>query len=336
MRTLLRPRTGALHFGSGFAARGQTRPNDRPFATAAGGEKGRPRREPKRRRPFLGRAQACGFTVLELLVAISVLTLIVLLLYGLFDQVQKALRSNVAQVDVLEGGRSAMQLLSSEMEQMAPANIPRSTNLYIRWAAPPYEQALLDANEFRANVLHKLFFLTHSNKSWTATAYKVLVFTNDAGNRFKPLVEPADRVGSLGRYSIQMSEFDFANTNFSAAVMTYLDQTLTNYQRVTDGLVHFRVRAFDSNGLLITNSFNTNIVSGVKVTPGVFNDGVEYAYAFTNKALPSYLEVEMGVLDPHILERMKAMPPPAAARYYSNQAGAVHLFQQRIPIRAGQ
>ena len=271
-------------------------------------------------------SQACGFTVLELLVAISVLTLIVLLLYGLFDQVQKALRSNVAQVDVLEGGRSAMQLLSSEMEQMAPGGT-------LKWYTNG--QAITVLKLTTGNASFPVADATAAASAWNGI-YPQQFMTNDAGNRFKPLVEPADRVGSLGRYSIQMSEFDFANTNFSAAVMTYLDQTLTNYQRVTDGLVHFRVRAFDSNGLLITNSFNTNIVSGVKVTPGVFNDGVEYAYAFTNKALPSYLEVEMGVLDPHILERMKAMPPPAAARYYSNQAGAVHLFQQRIPIRAAK
>jgi len=40
-----------------------------------------------------------AFTIIELLVSISILTLIVLVLYGLFDQVQRALRSNVAQVD---------------------------------------------------------------------------------------------------------------------------------------------------------------------------------------------------------------------------------------------
>ena len=53
-----------------------------------------------------------AFTIVELLVAISILTLIVFVLYGLFDQVQKALRSNVAQIDVHEGGRAGMELMS--------------------------------------------------------------------------------------------------------------------------------------------------------------------------------------------------------------------------------
>ncbi|PYJ61884.1 MAG: hypothetical protein DME24_05315, partial [Verrucomicrobia bacterium] len=48
--------------------------------------------------PFLRFARSRAFTIVELLVAISVLTLIVLVLYGLFDQVQRALRGNVAQV----------------------------------------------------------------------------------------------------------------------------------------------------------------------------------------------------------------------------------------------
>src|SRR5205823_11531048 len=121
--------------------------------------------------PFLRFARSRAFTIVELLVAISVLTLIVLVLYGMFDQVQKALRGNVAQVDVLEGGRAAMQLLSGEMEQMEAANVPLGTNLYVGLSAVPYQQALLDTN--RVNALDEIFFLSHLNKSWFGTGYRV-------------------------------------------------------------------------------------------------------------------------------------------------------------------
>src|SRR6266498_34426 len=87
--------------------------------------------------------RARAFTVVELMVAISVMMLIVLVLYGLFDQVQKALRGNVAQVDVLEGGRATMQLFSGEMEQMEAGTVPGSTNLFIGLPAMAYQQALL-------------------------------------------------------------------------------------------------------------------------------------------------------------------------------------------------
>src|SRR5438094_1911738 len=129
-------------------------------------------------------AHRCAFTIVELLVAISILTLIVLVLYGLFDQVQKALHSNIAQVDVHEGGRAGMELLSREMEQIQAGNRTGITNIHIRLTVAPYQQALLGANENRTNLLEGITFLTHSNKSWFATSYKVLEFTNRVGNPF--------------------------------------------------------------------------------------------------------------------------------------------------------
>ena len=301
----------------------------------------RPRRIPT----FIARADRGAFTVVELLVAISVLSLIVLVLYGLIDQVQKALRSNVAQVDVLEGGRSAMLLMSGELEQMQAGNVPVSTNLYIALTAAPYQQVLVDTN--RINVLQQLFFLSHFNKSWIGTGYRVLSLnTNGIATAFAN-----QGVGTLCRYSFSVNDSDFpylaSSPNlpgprsdlFWQVMNQALNPTpsnLTNYQPVVGGMVHFRVRAFDNNGLLITNNLITNMLSGVMMATNVFNKDVEYAYAFTNRALPSSLEVQMGILEPHVLERLKSMPPLAAGRYYSNQVGAVHLFQQRIPIRAAK
>ena len=45
-----------------------------------------------------------AFTLLEMLVSVSVMTMIVYVLYALFDTTQSALRKNAAQVDVNEGG----------------------------------------------------------------------------------------------------------------------------------------------------------------------------------------------------------------------------------------
>src|SRR5437867_10550384 len=109
----------------------------------------------KSEQTFFSFTRRRAFTIVELLVAISVLTLIVLVLYGLFDQVQRALRGNVAQVDVLEGGRSAMQLMAGELEQMDAGNLPASTNTYISLMAVPHRQALLDAGTNRVNVLQQ-------------------------------------------------------------------------------------------------------------------------------------------------------------------------------------
>jgi len=301
--------------------------------------------------------RARAFTVVELLVAVSVLTLIVLVLYGMFDQVQKALRGNVAQVDVLEGGRAAMQLLSKEMEQMDPGKVPGSTNLFISMTAPPYQQAMLDPGTNRLNLLDQVFFLSHLNKTWIGTGYRVLSLNSNG----IPTALAENGAGTLCRYSFtNVSDADFPNlappanapnsprTNLCWQVMNRVLMNgivspplsnLTNYQPVLDGVVHFHVRAFDRNGFLITNSFNTNIASGFQIWSNRFKNDLEYAYTFTNQALPSVLEVEVGILEPHVLERFKAFPdsnPTVASNYLARQAGAVHLFQQRIPVRTAK
>ena len=292
-------------------------------------------------------ARRRGFTIVELLVAISILTLIVIVLYGLFDQVQKALRGNVAQVDVHEGGRAGMELLSREMEQMQAGNRAGITNIHIRLTGPPYQQALLGANENRTNLLEGITFLTHSNKSWFATSYKVLEFTNRVGNPFASDARFAGRVGTLCRFTRRISDLDFANTNLLANVMKILDpaldptpnyQVLTNYQRVIDGVIHFRIHAYDTNGYsmnYLTNRFaNVSMIYDPLNTNPNGSLAAETRYAFVNSALPAYLEVQLGILEPHVLERYKSFPnATVAANYLARQAGAIHLFQQRVPIR---
>ena len=45
----------------------------------------------------------------------------------------------------------------------------------------------------------------------------------------------------------------------------------------------------------------------------------------------------MGTLEPHKLEQFKAFPSPiVASNYLARQVGAVHLFQQRIPIHTAK
>ena len=275
-------------------------------------------------------ARCRAFTIVELLVAISVLTLIVLVLYGLFDQVQKALRSNVAQVDVHEGGRAGMELASREMEQMQAGNLVTNVNFFTRFSAAPSQQGLLGAGEQRLNALEEVFFLSLLNKQWIGTGYRVLAInTNGIATNYANT-----GVGALCRFKLSNHVANVRSPSLFSRVMDVTPTNFYNFQRVIDGVVHFRVRAYDHNGLLITNNFNTNMLSGVFVTTNVFDKDVEYAYAFTNKALPAYLELELGILEPQVLERYRSFPNAiVASNYLARQAGAIHLFQQRVPIR---
>ena len=282
---------------------------------------------------FVRAARRRAFTIIELLVAISILTLIVLVLYGLFDQVQKALLSNVAQIDVHEGGRAGMELAARELEQTQAGNSLTNVNLFTRFTADPNRQALLNAGENRINALEEVFFLSLLNKHWIGTGYRVLAIdTNGIATDFAKT-----GVGTLCRFKLSNHVANVRSPSLFSRVMNDNPTNFPNFQRVIDGVIHFRLRAYDHNGLLITNNFNTNILSGVFVSTNVFDDDVEYAYAFTNRALPAYLELELGVLEPQVLERYRSYPNlTVASNYLARQAGAIHLFQQRVPIRMAQ
>ncbi len=52
-------------------------------------------------------------------------------------------------------------------------------------------------------------------------------------------------------------------------------------------------------------------------------------------ALPSYLDVEMAVVEPRVLKQLRSLPPDLKVRvnFLGRQIGRVTLFRQRIPIR---
>ncbi len=264
------------------------------------------------------------------MVAISIMTLIVLVLYGVFDQVQKALRGNAAQVDVLEGGRAAMELMTRELEQARALNLPGQTNLYVGLTAKTNVQELLETDVYRTNVLQEVFFVSQFNKQWTGIGYRILASSPFTG---KPDIF-AEGVGTLTRYSTNLHQSDLIRgTNLLAPVMDRQTASLARYQQVTDGVVHFRIRAYDRLGQLMT--YRTNNYSGVIM----FNDRFsgETGYTFFTNGLPAYLELEMGVLEPQIVERWRGIPNPVvASNFLAKQTGKVHLFQQRIPIRTAQ
>ncbi|MCS1409875.1 MAG: hypothetical protein M2R45_03061 [Verrucomicrobia subdivision 3 bacterium] len=70
-------------------------------------------------RMFGTRKTIQAFSLIELLVAVSLMSVIVLGLYAMFNETQKALRANVSQVDVLEAGRAAIDILVQDIEQAA-------------------------------------------------------------------------------------------------------------------------------------------------------------------------------------------------------------------------
>src|SRR2546422_1567977 len=264
-----------------------------------------------------------AFTVVELLVAVSIMTLIVLALYSMFDQTQRALRGNVAQVDVLEGGRASSELMTRELEQMEASNLAGCTNLLVEVTWPPWGLPLVNTNVFRTNVLEEFFFVSRFNKFWSGIGYKVLT-TNGVGTLYR--FATSTHISQLRSNNLTFGWLTLANTN-----------NPNLFQRMTDGVIHFRLTAFDAAGQPMT--YRTNIYPNVTMTNAFFN-GVptgETGYIFLSNAVPAYVELEMAILEPHVLERFRSFPNPVMARnYLARQVGAVHLFRQRVPVRTAK
>jgi len=330
-------------------------------------------------RPFVGHAAAlAGFSLIEVLVVISLLTVIILGLLAMFHQVSKAFRESMTQVDILEAGRATLDRISRELQESVPLNLPyptngsyRGTNFFARTDAN-FTPALLQnipgttksGGPFRTNVVQSIFFVSKVNQTWIGTGYQVRPDYPGAG------------IGTLYRFSTNTSKAaraDFGtalipgaktlamvlSSNFVMASSVPVGSPPAEMNRVADGIVHFRVTAYDTNGFpfyanspYLAFSAVTN-VNGNPVTINLQNSfgspdnliaGQVNSY-FLSNALPAYLELEVGFLEPHVLERYKAIAsgfapgtiPPAGIlsaqrNYLSNHVAQVHLFRQRIPI----
>jgi hypothetical protein len=98
-------------------------------------------------------------------------------------------------------------------------------------------------------------------------------------------------------------------------------------QPVIDGVIHLTLLPYDDAGSPMKR---TNGPRGFRVFDP--NPRTSYNYYFLSNALPRFVELEMGILEPQILEQYKSMPPNVASNFLARQAGRVHLFRQRIAI----
>ena len=107
-------------------------------------------------------ARRRAFSLIELMVAVSLTSFIIIVLYQVFNQTQKALRSSLKQVNVQELGAPAMELLSAELQSalaFTPFD-PSGTNIEIRsFELNPMVQVDSSNNIIRTNVIQTLWFL---------------------------------------------------------------------------------------------------------------------------------------------------------------------------------
>jgi len=304
-------------------------------------------------------AIANAFSMVELLVAMTLLSLIVLALMAVFNSTQQAFRSSVTQTDILEGSRAAVDLITTDLRGMTPSdgvsnyvsggnntysyggvNFFSSDNSYADCSYSganliyqPMRQSLPGSDTLRANVLNYFFILGRNNQKWTGVGY-VVNATNTS-----PLYP-------LYRF--------YAETNIAASpyglftdfINTINESQWTNMSHVLDGVVHLTVRAYDINGYWMTNTTqfhgplqttNKNIAFVLPVIPT--RSGGEVGFYFYTNAVPAAVELQLGVIEDRTLQRVESLGNPAGlglstaqSNYLAQQSGHVYLFRQRVSI----
>lgn len=294
-----------------------------------------------------------GFTVLELMLSVAIMTVIVIALYTVFDATQKALRSTISQVDVLEGTRAASDLLVRDLQGAAPVQFANtnwtSFAAFLNPFAVPVslEGLRKGSTPVLTTTIQDVFFVTRQNDTWTAIGYWVgPVNTNQVGQ--------AITVGRLYRFSYETNGAAFAYTNLYARFNS--PSRVRDSQMVIDGVVHLKAICYDAAGnrLVVDPEAesppedNLNALGILDAAyPARFshlrpwfrdpvrNDRTAYWFRRLNvPSFPATLELELAVMEPQIVARAASIPNPTASRdYLARQAGSVHFFRHRIPFR---
>lgn len=292
-----------------------------------------------------------AFSVMELLLSVAILGVIVYALFAVFNQVQKALRSNEASTEVGEKGRAILEMMTRELQQLQPVHTGFVTNFL---AEPDFTPMVFNAPDDprapgRTNSLYRVYFPAKQGHEWLHLEYRIDLAENRVGvlKRFawtNRIITPYE----LGLVQSNAYKIDVTNEVF--------------FHHFADGVTHFRVSAYDRHGGLL--SYNTTnkfapfkifrgSVTGpmgmpkysdvalpedanIRIRQAFPNNEEENRLEFVSNAVPAYLEVELGVLEPETLRQYYLMikdQNPNATNFLSRQIAKVHVFRQRIPIR---
>ena len=301
--------------------------------------------------PTISKRATHAFTLVEILVVVVLMSFIILALMAVFSSTQSAFRASLTQTDVLEGGRSVMGLVTSDLESMTPSfgqsnqpvangystvpvNFYANTNIYqYQFGSTPLVQALTGSSGFpRTNVLENFFILTRQNTTWTGVGY---VVDTGSTNYFNPLYRFTVTTNMKAASPLVLYNLFLTNAVIPVEAGLTISPNDTTMSHLVDGVVHLTVRAYDTNGVWMTNGYAnlTNLtVKNVRFQTSTLGEVGFYMYS---NALPAAVEVELGLLEDRALQRAESLANNATAQmnYLSNHAGQVHLFRQRIPIR---
>lgn len=307
-----------------------------------------------------------GFSLLEVLVAVGLMSIVVLALYSMFDQTQKALRNNAGQSDVSEAGRAAMELITRDIEKAWASRVPAVTNnLVIRRTYPDSVINGIGDDFTRDSAFHEVFLLCRPDVA-VSPGFGLFVAEEN-----EPRQRVTNAIGTLYRYEVagtspvldsNGNQLRDENNNFitvdglsansmirpGPAFRTFnnfwqeFDRPnstvrTNNASRLIDGVVFFRVFAYTGAGVVMdrTVAFTNDIPADV-VPFYLSGPGVENLTTFGNAALPSAIEVELGIMPPRLLTQFRSLPQTLQASFLARNFANILVFRQRIALRTAQ
>lgn len=290
------------------------------------------------RAPRFAPGREAGFTLMEVLTAMGLMSLIVFVLMSVFSNTQSAFRAGITQTDVLSGGRNAMDLLAQDVRSLTASggygpgwgNL-QGINLYCvdNLAYTNNYMALPAGSSYRTNVLQSVFLLGRQNTTWVASGY--LVVPNSTNNALFPLYRfnataPLEQ-GPYGLY-----------TNFYAATLNYTLVTNTMYwSHLLDGVVHLVVRAYDTNGIAYPNGYTALNFPVYTNAYAFYYPGLpESGFVLYSNDLPTSVDLQIGVLEDNALRRLQGFANLSPNLYNSylltNAANQMQLFRQQVMV----
>jgi prepilin-type N-terminal cleavage/methylation domain-containing protein len=303
---------------------------------------------PSYRRADISAFRKRGFTLVEILVVLALLSLIVFALMAVFSSTQRAFRASITQTDTLEGGRAVMDLIAADLESLTPSDGYNDTNpLSFGTTVPvnfqasvknfglqpypptPLLQPLIGSPTgiMRTNVLEDIFILSKGNlngvPSWIATGYSVN--TNLADGTLYPLYRFYMTTNAASGFAGQL------NLYYAWSFFQYTNSA--SWSHLMDGVIHLTARAYDTNGVWMTNGYSKPVNLPVRNVSFIQSTNGEVGCLFFSNAVPASVQVEMGSLEDRTLAHAESLTGAAQANYLGNSSGLLHIFDKRVWIR---
>lgn len=281
-----------------------------------------------------------AFSLIEIMVSVSLLSVIIVGLLLMFYQVQRAFRAGTTQVDILEGGRATMNILVRDLQEMTASELAFVTNCVIVASPGAVETTqTIPTGSVRENFYQNIAFLSRNpardEGEWGGTAYHVS--------------NAVSGVGVLYRFVTNRVRETLPHWNsnsiveVSDAISYRIQPGDPRWSRVMDGIVSLKITPVFTNGIAFFDNDpvlfpgRTGVDSfGNQHTNASFHVVTPHFFGFIGDGLPAYVDVELAILEPSTLAKFRAQSEVSfenGTNYLSRQIGRTHVFRQRVAIR---